>query len=232
MRLRSKNLFLVLIGLATAGSLFMSSESRAETPSALTEVSGDYATVTDGWYLEQKCKSLSAKEHQELEWQVWRINEWIGRFNGVPFVVAAQNHANTAAAAADCNADASKIATDTLKLARSLGGEMTGGEYKHPSSLTRYNMRRFTRAALGIDVIMDVCKHFDMSDARWKEVKSSFDAAAAKLKAQNPELMKEAMGLIDIQREKFTESECNARARQMVNGSLFALRGLEKSLNN
>ncbi|MEH6547304.1 MAG: hypothetical protein V7701_12780, partial [Sneathiella sp.] len=104
MRLRSKNLFLVLIGLAAAGSLFMSSESRADTPSALSEVSGDYATVTDGWYLEQKCKSLSAKEHQELEWQVWRINEWIGRFNGVPFVVAAQNHANTAAAAADCNA--------------------------------------------------------------------------------------------------------------------------------
>ncbi|USG61420.1 hypothetical protein NBZ79_00325 [Sneathiella marina] len=230
MRLRSKNLLSVLIGLATASSLFMSSESRAEGHVALSEVSGDYATVTDGWYLEQKCNSLSAKEHQELEWQVWRINEWIARFNGVPFVVAAQNHASRAAAAADCNADASKIATDTLTLARSLGGEMTGGEYTHPSSLTRYNMRRFTRAALGIDVIMEVCKHFDMSDARWTEVKTSFDAVAAKLKAENPELMKEAMGLIDAQREKFTENECNARARQMVNGSLFALNGLEKSL--
>ena len=232
MRLRSKNLFLVLIGLAAASSFLLSSESRAEGPAALSEVSGDYASITDGWYLEQKCKSLSTKEHQELEWQVWRINEWIARFSGVPFVVAAQNHANKAADGVVCNADASKIAMESLKLARSLGGEMTGGEYSHPTSYARYNMRRFTRAALGIDVIMDVCKHFDMSEARWKEVKSSFDAAAAKLKAQDPELMTEAMGLIDTQREKFTESECNARARQMVNGSLYALQGLEKSLNN
>lgn len=232
MRLRSTPLFVAMIGLAAVSTFFMSSESRAESPAALSEVSGDYATVTDGWYLEQKCNSLSSKEHQELEWQVWRINEWIARFNGVPFVVAAQNHAHSAATAADCNAGASKIAMDTLKLARSLGGEMTGGDYSHPSSLTRYNMRRFTRAALGIDVIMDVCKHFDMSDARWKEIKSSFDATAAKLKARNPELMKEALGLIDTQREKFTEEECNARARQMVNGSLFALKGLQKSMSN
>lgn len=229
MRHRSKNLFPVFIGLA-AVTFLMPSESRAAEPANLSEVSGKYAAVTNGWYVEQKCTVLPAKEHKELDWQVWRINEWVARYNGVPYVIAAQNHAQTAAVDADCGADASKITQDTLTLARSLGGEMTGEKYSHTSSHTRYDMRRYTRAALGIDVILEKCNHFGMSDTRWTEVKASFADVAEKLTAQDAELMKNAQALIDAQKEKFSSDECNERAEQMANAGLHALQGLEKSL--
>jgi hypothetical protein len=229
MRLPNKSNFLALACVAAA-TVVMATESPAAEPANLSEISGSYAAVTNGWYVEQKCNALPAKERKELEWQVWRINEWVARYNGVPYVVAAQNHAQTAAGDADCSADASKIAQDTLTLARSLGGKMTGEEYSRTSSHTRYDMRRYTRAALGIEVIMEKCNHFGMSDTRWKEVKASFADVAEKLRAQNAELMKEAQTLIDAQKEKFSSDECNERAEQMANAGLHALQGLESSL--
>lgn len=219
---------LTTLALGLVIAAFTSQPAAAED--SLTEISDQYAIVANGWYLEDKCDLLDARSHQELEWQVWRINEWLAKHNGVPFVVAAQNQAKAAADRAQCNSASSQIAKDTLALATAMNEKLTGETYSHPSSYSQYNMRRYTRSALGIEVILESCDQFGMSGARWAEVKSSFEAVKARLTSENPRLMKEANNLISAQKAAFKPADCNARAEQRANGALYALAGLKKSL--
>ncbi|MCR9212842.1 MAG: hypothetical protein NXI13_03935 [Proteobacteria bacterium] len=219
---------LTTLALSLVIAAFTSNAATADE--SLTEISDQYAIVANGWYLEDKCDLLDARSHQELEWQIWRINQWLAKHNGVNFVVAAQNQAKAAADRAQCNNASSKIAKDTLALATAMNEKLTGETYSHPNSYSQYNMRRYTRSALGIEVIMEACNQFGMSGSRWSEVKSDFAAVKAKLTSENPQLMKDANNLIAAQKAEFKPDDCNARAEQRANGALYALSGLKQSL--
>jgi len=222
-----KPLFVMTAGLFLGLSLSTHAGAQEASVSA---VSDDYERVSNAWYMEQKCNLLPAKAHQELEWQVWRISEWVAKNDSVDFAIAVQTAARRAADNTDCADAGNVISKDTLALARSLNGHLDGETYSHPTANAQYNIRRFTRAALGVEVILEACDHFDLSEARWAEIKSSFTAAKAQLEAAGPQLMKEAEKLIAAQKAEFKPADCNARARQRANGAIYALDNLEKSL--
>ena len=139
-------------------ALALSGPAKAQKPSPAPELgylSDQYATLSGGWYLNDRCDLLNADDKTALSWHVERITVAMGKIADLNFLMGLQKAAKTAAESAPyaaCGANVREIVEYMLVLAKIMSQALTGEVYAPGKPLLETQATRYEVAYTAIQI--------------------------------------------------------------------------------
>ena len=130
----------------------------------------------------------------------------------------------------ECNAKDKKLIVFSLLNARRLSKSLTGREYQPGVSYQTYILRKYSRAATGIEILMADCDPFEDSPEIKAEVLDTYRKLSDYLTENYPAPMKSISDNLEKQKARTSSFDCSKPGKCYVANSVRSLREIEKSL--
>ena len=220
---------ILLLAGSLTGAVAQESDEQKKALGKLVEA---YSAIAVGWWVEEKCSHLSRDLKQEFEWHLSEIGGWATRLKNPNLFrsmvasarkVAEEEHS-------ECDADNENLIVHSLVSARRLSKSLTGREYRPGVSFPTYILRKYSRAAIGIEILMADCDPFEDSPEIKADVLSTYRKLSDYLTEKYPAPMKRISENLEQQKARTSSFDCNKQVNADVANSLRALRQIERSL--
>jgi hypothetical protein len=201
--------------------------SRAEQRERITEAVNNYAIVSGGWYVNQRCRILPDQTTREFEWHATSLTRALRRFAGSKALGTARDAARRGAESKKfekCDAIAKKAVADTLALARRMSKAIVREPYKAGFSEWKSYLRQFRNAAVRVN-LEQRCK--TLRPEILKRMQTDLGAVESALRKRTTE---NAVSTVLADAKKLATADCNDATKTRIRNAAKALPQLKRRM--
>ena len=177
----------------------------------------DFSSLSRGWYLNERCNTLSPPLRRELEWSIEQVANALKPEVGAARLNDVQRQAGTTAKEQACGPDARAFGTATMSLARRTAPQVSGAAYA-PELGLRKDANRIVRIRFA-QKLDDKCKFMPA------KVRQEFDSRLALIladfTADAGERITEKTDAAAEQAMVRNQPECDAKSTRFVEQALI-----------
>ena len=203
------------------------SDTRAAQRARISQAVNDYAILSGGWYVNQRCRILPDQTTREFEWHATSLTRALRRFAGSKALGTARDAAERGANSTKfekCDAVAKKAVADTLALARRMSKAIIREPYKSGFSEWKSYLRQFRSAAIRVN-LEQRCK--TLRPKILKRMQSDLGAVESALRKRTTE---NAVNAVLADAKKLATADCNNATKTRIRNAAEALPQLKRRM--
>lgn len=201
--------------------------SRAERRERIQRAVQDYAVISGGWFVNQRCRILPDQTTREFEWHATMLTRSLRKYVRPSVLAEARGSAQHNAASKKfekCGKNAHKGVAETLALARRMSKSMIKQPYRPGFSEWKNYLRQFHKAAIRVNLERR-CRVLNPSQRN--QMREDFGTVELALRKRTSE---NAVNKVLSDAAKLATSPCNAKTKTRIQNAVEALPQLRQRM--
>ena len=201
--------------------------SDEERRQRIGQMVNDYAYISGGWFVNQRCRILPDQATREFEWHATMLTRGLRRFVNPETLAKARASAESSANSKKfekCDKTAKKAVADTLALARRMSKSMIKQPYRPGFSEWKNYLGQFHNAAIRLNLERR-CQV--LNPTQRNQMREDFGAVELTLRKRTSE---NAVNRVLSGAAKLATAPCNEDAKTLIRNAAEALPQLRRRM--
>ncbi|MBT4702662.1 MAG: hypothetical protein HOB79_16455 [Rhodospirillaceae bacterium] len=201
--------------------------SNEERRKRIGQMVNDYALISGGWFVNQRCRILPEQATREFEWHATMLTRGLRRYVKPQTLAKARASAESSASSKKfekCDKKAKKAVTDTLGLARRMSKSMIRQPYRSGFSEWKNYLRQFQNAAIRLNLERR-CQVLNPSQRN--QMREDFSVVELSLRKRTSE---NAVNKVLSDAAKLATAPCNEKSKTQIRNAAEALPQLRRRM--